>query len=127
MRVCLVGFGRSNSALVDIILDKGNKLCISNNSKFSKENIELFNDLGIEYEEEHGNLLKNSDLAILSPGINPESNAAKIIFENKIRYTTELEYSWMHMKRFNPNAKFIGITGTNGKTTTTSLINHRLN
>ncbi|MGM0640775.1 MAG: UDP-N-acetylmuramoyl-L-alanine--D-glutamate ligase [Thermotogota bacterium] len=124
MRVCLVGFGKSNSALVDIILDKGNELFVSNNSKFSEETKKFFEKNNIDFEEEHGELLKKTNLAIISPGIRPNSNAAKIIFDNKINYTTEIEYSWMHMKRFNPKAKFIGVTGTNGKTTTTSLINH---
>lgn len=124
MRVCLVGFGISNSSLVNLLLDTGNSLCVSNNSKFSDKEIDFFKKNNIKFEEEHGMLLKNTDLAIVSPGINPKSDAAKIIFENNIKYTTELEYSWMHIKKFNPKAFFIGITGTNGKTTTTSLINH---
>ena len=52
MKVCLVGFGKSNSALVDIILDKGNSLCISNNNKFSEEEKKFFIRNNIKFEED---------------------------------------------------------------------------
>ncbi|UYP01087.1 UDP-N-acetylmuramoyl-L-alanine--D-glutamate ligase [Oceanotoga sp. DSM 15011] len=126
MKICLVGFGKSNKKLVNILLDQGHEIYISQDNKLTEEDIFLLKKYDIPYEESHDKMLKNCDLAIISPGVNPYGKAGKIIFENNINYTTEIEYSWNFIKKANPKSIFVGITGTNGKTTTTSLLGHIL-
>ncbi|WGS63978.1 UDP-N-acetylmuramoyl-L-alanine--D-glutamate ligase [Marinitoga aeolica] len=127
MKICLVGYGISNEELLkNILIYEDDEICVSNNKGFSDKEILFFKNNNILYEEKHGELLKNSDLAIISPGINPKSLPIKIIKENNIPYTTEIEYAWEKIKMKNPKAIFIAITGTNGKSTTTKLIGHIL-
>ncbi|MBM7559680.1 UDP-N-acetylmuramoyl-L-alanine--D-glutamate ligase [Marinitoga litoralis] len=128
MKICLVGYGISNEELLkNILLKENHEIYVSNNKPFSDKDIIFFENNGISYEEKHGDLLKSSDLAILSPGIPPKSLPIQIIMENNIPYTTEVEYAWKKIKKENPKAIFIGVTGTNGKSTTTELIGHILN
>lgn len=127
MKICLVGYGISNEELLkNILLKEDVDIYISNNNPFSNKEIVFFENNNILYEENHGELLKNADLAIISPGIPPKSLPIKIIKENNIPYTTEIEYTWKKIKNNNPKAVFIAITGTNGKSTTTELTGHLL-
>jgi len=61
-------------------------------------------------------LLDEIDLMIISPGITLEHPFVKKVQERKIPIWGELELAYRYAK-----GKIIGITGTNGKTTTTSL------
>ncbi|BBE30372.1 UDP-N-acetylmuramoylalanine--D-glutamate ligase [Tepiditoga spiralis] len=124
MNICLVGYGKSNKSLLKFLIDQAHNITVSNNSPFNEETKKYFKENNVIFEEKHGDLLKNTQLAIMSPGVSPESIAGKIVLENNINYTTEIEYSWSFIKGQNPNSIFIGVTGTNGKTTTTTLINH---
>lgn len=126
MKICLVGYGISNKDLLNKIKNSKDEIFVSQNRDFSKEEKIFFEANNIKYEIEHGDLLKNCDLAIVSPGISPQSDAAKIIFDNNINYTTEVEYAWKSIKKVNKKSIFIAITGTDGKSTTTSLIGHIL-
>ena len=126
MKVCLVGYGSSNKEMVQFLTEGGNTVFVSNNKPLRPEDIKFLSEKGIMYEEEHSSLLENSDLAVVSPGVPPNSSASKIISEKNMRFTTEVEYAWMTIKRANPACIFVGITGTDGKSTTTSLIGHLL-
>jgi len=126
VKICLVGYGKSNNELLTKLLKSNHEIFVSQDKDFTKTDEIYFKKNNIKYETDHNDLLKNCDLAIVSPGIPPNSKAAKIIFENNIDYTTELEYSWENIKKVNKQAVFIGITGTDGKSTTTSLIGHIL-
>lgn len=64
----------------------------------------------------------NYDLVILSPGIDPESRLAQNFAERKIELMGELELGWRAAQ-----LPVIGITGTNGKTTTTEMLAQMLN
>lgn len=57
------------------------------------------------------------DLAVLSPGIDPSWPLASYFSQRSIRCISELEFAWQ-----NCDKPVIAITGTNGKTTTTELI-----
>ena len=62
---------------------------------------------------------KTSDLIITSPGIDPKTfpdYSAPII--------SDIEWAFYVSRTLNPDCQWIGITGTNGKTTVTSLISH---
>ncbi|RAO98481.1 hypothetical protein PW5551_09470 [Petrotoga sp. 9PW.55.5.1] len=126
MKICLVGYGISNRELLKKLINTNNELAVSQNRPFDQEDIIFFKTNKIQYETQHGELLKSCDLAIVSPGITPQSEAAKIIFNNNINYTTEIEFAWEKIKTINKKSLFVGITGTDGKSTTTSLIGHIL-
>ena len=66
------------------------------------------------------------DLLLVSPGISSTGkNKHKIlkkINNDKVEIINDIELFY----RFNPDEKYIGVTGTNGKSTTVSLLNHTL-
>ena len=77
----------------------------------------------IDYEEGNHSIekvLKASEI-VKSPGIPNDSILIEKIIKNNIPIISEIEFA----SRFT-NAKIIGVTGSNGKTTTTSLIYHIL-
>ena len=60
-------------------------------------------------------------LAVTSPGIPPKSEIFKRLNEKNTKIISEIEFAYL-----NTDIPFIAITGTNGKTTTTSLVSHIL-
>lgn len=62
------------------------------------------------------------DVAIVSPGISPASDLYKAAQAKTKRIISEVEFAFLEMSE-----KWIGITGTNGKTTTTTLVSELLN
>jgi len=62
-------------------------------------------------------LWKNLDYIIASPGINLKGHK---ILELDVPIISDIDILYLH----NPNSTFIGITGTNGKSTTTALTSH---
>lgn len=65
--------------------------------------------------------IKDSYLAVTSPGIPPHSKIFKRVKEENIPIISEIELAYQESRK-----PFIAITGTNGKTTTTALISHIL-
>src|SRR5207248_10907245 len=62
------------------------------------------------------------DLAVLSPGIDPDSQLAQNFSSRQFEIIGELELGWQFCE-----LPLIAITGTNGKTTTTELVAQMLN
>ncbi|MGH2730668.1 MAG: Mur ligase family protein, partial [Actinomycetota bacterium] len=64
----------------------------------------------------------DADLAVISPGIPPSAPIVRSLRDRGIDTIGEVELAYMLAGRRREGCEFIAITGTNGKTTTTSLV-----
>ncbi len=78
----------------------------------------------IPFEENghSGHFADRFDLMVLSPGVPSTIEVVKEFIQSGKEVISEIEFAWRHIG----NGKVIGITGTNGKTTLSSLIYHVL-
>ncbi len=88
-----------------------------------QENVKVLRDNLIEFEcGGHSKRVFDCDLIVTSPGVPTDSEVLQEAFSRKIEVVSELEFAAWFCK-----GKIIGITGTNGKTTTTSLCEYTFN
>lgn len=120
-RIVILGAGESAAGAAVLAQKKGFDTFVSDMSLIKDKYKAMLNERGIQWEEgKHTEeLILNADEVIKSPGI---PNDAPIILKLKNQGTpiiSEIEFAGRYT-----NAKMICITGSNGKTTTTSLIYH---
>lgn len=120
-RIVILGAGESGAGAAVLAQKKGFDTFVSDMSLIKDKYKAMLNERGIQWEEgKHTEeLILNADEVIKSPGI---PNDAPIILKLKNQGTpiiSEIEFAGLYT-----NAKMICITGSNGKTTTTSLIYH---
>lgn len=120
-RIVILGAGESGAGAAVLAQKKGFDTFVSDMSLIKDKYKAILNERSIQWEEgKHTEeLILNADEVIKSPGI---PNDAPIILKLKNQGTpiiSEIEFAGRYT-----NAKMICITGSNGKTTTTSLIYH---
>ena len=120
-RIVILGAGESGAGAAVLAQKKGFDTFVSDMSLIKDKYKAMLNERGIQWEEgKHTEeLILNADEVIKSPGI---PNDAPIILKLNNQGTpiiSEIEFAGRYT-----NAKMICITGSNGKTTTTSLIYH---
>ncbi len=125
MQENLVILGGGESGVGAALLGKkeGFRVFLSDKGKLKEEYRTRLLDSGIEFEEGIHTETKilNADLVVKSPGVPKKSELIQKLKEKHIPVVSEIEFA----SRFT-TAKIIAITGSNGKTTTTSLIHHIL-
>ena len=120
-RFVILGAGESGVGAAILAKKKGFDTFVSDSSIIKDKYKKMLNDYQIPWEESHHSEEKilNADEVVKSPGI---PNNAPLILKLKEQGTpiiSEIEFAGRYT-----NAKMICITGSNGKTTTTSLIYH---
>jgi UDP-N-acetylmuramoylalanine--D-glutamate ligase len=124
MRLVVLGGGESGVGTAILGKKKGYDVFVSDYGKIKENYKEVLIDNGIAWEEEQHteNLILNADVVMKSPGI-PEKKSVivKKLVEKGIPIISEIEFAAPFTK-----AITIGITGSNGKTTTTMLTHHLL-
>ena len=124
MRLVVLGGGESGVGTAILGKKKGYDVFVSDFGKIKDNYKEVLLINGIAWEEgKHTeDLILNADLVMKSPGI-PEKKSAivKKLVEKGIPVISEIEFAAPFTK-----AVTIGITGSNGKTTTTMLTHHLL-
>ncbi|WP_374444231.1 UDP-N-acetylmuramoyl-L-alanine--D-glutamate ligase [Epilithonimonas sp.] len=119
MRVVILGGGESGVGAAYLAKAKGFEVFLSDMGSIRENYKKELDKLGIDYEDgtHTDEKILNADWVIKSPGIPKKAEMVQKIQEKGIRLSSEIEFA----SEFT-NAKIIAITGSNGKTTTTSLI-----
>lgn len=118
-RVAIIGMGVSNIPLLDYFYNKNAKVTVFDNKNLSDEIIKKINKYRYEVEIGEDNLsaLHNFDIIFRSPSALPTIPEFVREVENGAILTSEIEL----VLKYAP-CKIIAVTGTEGKTTTTSII-----
>lgn len=125
-KVLILGLSKSGISAAKYLNKHGADVFITELREKKEEDIlkmEELNSLGIQVEMggHSTDFIKDSYLAIASPGIPPHSQIFKTIREKNIPVISEVELAYQESRK-----PFIAITGTNGKTTTTALTSYIL-
>ena len=122
-RIVILGGGESGVGSAVLAKTKGFDVFLSDMGKITEEYAQMLEKWEIPFEQgcHTEELILNADEVIKSPGIPSTAPMVKKIEEKGIGIISEIEFAGRY-----DNAKKICITGSNGKTTTTSLIYHLL-
>lgn len=116
----VIGAARSGVASAKMLKSRGYKVFLSDSSPEEKINQDFVKEIkanSIEHEfGKHSDKVFENDMLIVSPGVPQDSEIIQKAFSLGKEVVSEIEAaSWFY------NGKIIAITGTNGKTTTTTL------
>ena len=122
-RVVVLGGGESGVGSAVLAKVKGFDVFLSDMGKISEKYVEMLEQWEIPFEQgcHTEELILNADEVIKSPGIPSTAAMVQKIEDKGIKVISEIEFAGRY-----DAAKKVCITGSNGKTTTTSLIYHLL-
>ncbi len=120
-RIVVLGAGESGAGAAVLAKKEGFDVFVSDMSKISEKYKKILDDHQIEWEEgQHTEeLILNADEIIKSPGIPDKAPMIQKLMAQGTHIISEIEFAGRYTQ-----SKMICITGSNGKTTTTSLIYH---
>ena len=120
-RIVILGAGESGAGAAVLAKKEGFDVFVSDMSKIADKYKQLMDDHGIEWEEGQHTEEKilSADEIVKSPGIPDKAPMVAKAIAKGIHIISEIEFAGRYT-----NSKMICITGSNGKTTTTSLIYH---
>jgi UDP-N-acetylmuramoylalanine--D-glutamate ligase len=124
--VAVIGLGKSGASVATLLVRTGNLVYASDASRtpelehvgetLAREGV----DVGLGKHD--AKRVARASLVVVSPGVPPDIPAILEAKKAGVDVVSEVEIAL----RFMPNTKYIAITGTNGKTTTTAIVAHLL-
>ena len=125
-KVLIMGFSMSGKSAAKYLARHGADVFITENREQKEEDLKDIQELEglgikIEFGGNSDEFLNDSYMAIVSPSVPKESELYKKVQKKNIQIISEIELAYKETGR-----PFIGITGTNGKTTVTALTSHIL-
>ncbi len=122
-RIVVLGGGESGTGSAILAKMKGFDVFLSDSGKIGEDHAELLRKWEVPFEEggHTESLVLKADEVVKSPGIPSSAPIVMKVAEAGIHIVSEIEFAGRY-----DSAKKICITGTNGKTTTTSLIHYLL-
>ena len=125
LKAVVVGLGKSGFSVVDTLVELGVETAVVGKtakpelvdlvgligSKFlASESPEVLSELGFQ-----------PDFAVVSPGFSPSHPLVVELTKRGILVIGDVELAWRLRDKHDAIAKWIGVTGTNGKTTTSEM------
>ena len=117
-RVAVVGMAKSGIAAVELLVEHGATVIALDQKPVSDARLAA---LGLEVRPQDPASTSNVDLVVLSPGVPADTDVAQTARRNGVAVIGDLELASWFLR-----GDIIGITGANGKTTTTAMTGHIL-
>jgi UDP-N-acetylmuramoylalanine--D-glutamate ligase len=117
-KVVVVGMARSGLAAVELLMEKGAAVVAVDSNPVHSQKLAQW---GIALQPQTEAAFAGADLIVLSPGVPADAEAIEAARQRGVRVIGDLELASWFLQ-----GESIGITGSNGKTTTTALIGHIL-
>ena len=123
-KLTVIGAGVSGQGLALLAHTLGENVLVSEQKTIPEDVKALFAQNNIAYEEGHTpKVFEDTSEILISSGIPPQSEILREAEKKGIKLTGELDYVLPHIRTQN----LVCVTGSNGKSTVTSLIGHILN
>ena len=122
-RLVILGGGESGVGSALLGKQKGYEIFVSDRGSIAKKykKVLLHNEISFEEKQHTESLILNADVVVKSPGIPEKAPIVQQIINNGVLVISEIEFASKYT-----DALIIGITGSNGKTTTTLITHHLL-
>lgn len=123
MRLVVLGGGESGVGTAILAKKQGYEIFLSDKGKIKDHYKNVLEDFGINWEEGKHSLAEilKADLVVKSPGIPDHIELITTLVKQGVSVISEIEFASRYT-----SATLVGITGSNGKTTTTMLTSHLL-
>lgn len=117
-KIVILGAGESGRGTALLAKNKGHQVFVSDSGSITKTTKKILDDLDVEWEENTHTFSKMEDARYIvkSPGIPNHNELIQSLLKAKIPVISEIEFASQYT-----NATLIGITGSNGKTTTAMM------
>ncbi|MFT4186433.1 MAG: UDP-N-acetylmuramoyl-L-alanine--D-glutamate ligase [Micrococcaceae bacterium] len=128
LNVLVTGIGVAGFSCADTLLEKNARVTVFDGSNPEKikdtlETLEIIGGKFINDEAELLDTLENYDLIVTSPGWPPHHKLFQAAAKHDIPIWGDVELAWrLRSRKGKKTAKWLLITGTNGKTTTTGML-----
>ena len=122
-RLVVLGGGESGVGTALLGKEKGFEVFVSDYGTLKKEykDVLIHNEIDWEEEKHTPSKILNADVVMKSPGISEQVTIVKALLEQQVPVLSEIEFAAQFTE-----ANIVGITGSNGKTTTTMMTHHIL-
>ncbi|MCU1338016.1 MAG: UDP-N-acetylmuramoylalanine--D-glutamate ligase, partial [Bryobacterales bacterium] len=117
-RAVVVGMARSGVAAVELLVAQGARVTAVDQAPVTNARLA---ELGVSVQPQEAAAFEAADLVVLSPGVPADLDLAQSARRRGIPVIGDLELASWFLK-----GEIIGITGSNGKTTTTAMTGHIL-
>lgn len=122
-RLVILGAGESGVGAAILGKQKGYKVFVSDGGSIVKKykKVLLHHKINFEEHQHSETIILKADLVVKSPGIPDHVYIIKQLVEHQVLMISEIEFAFQYTE-----GTIIGVTGSNGKTTTTLITNHLL-
>lgn len=121
-KILIIGMGRSGVAVAKLLKKYNNEIILNDSNKQDEKTLKELENLGIKVvitDKDYELIDESIDYVVKNPGIRKDKEIFNIARKLNIPVINEVEVAYKFLPK---NLNIISITGSNGKTTTTTIV-----